>query len=37
VGTSKAAAGAVAALLDGIRRERPEARFVNAASAEIFG
>jgi GDPmannose 4,6-dehydratase len=37
VGTSTAAAGAVAALLDAIRRERPEARFVNAASAEIFG
>ena len=25
------------ALLDGIRRDRPETRFVNAASAEIFG
>ena len=37
VGTSTATAAAVAALLDGIRRERPEARFVNAASAEIFG
>ena len=37
VGTSTAAVGAVSALLDGVRRERPEARFVNAASAEIFG
>ena len=37
VGTSTAAVGAVSALLEGIRRERPEARFVNAASAEIFG
>jgi GDPmannose 4,6-dehydratase len=37
VGTSKAAAAAVSGLLDAIRRERPEARFVNAASAEIFG
>jgi GDPmannose 4,6-dehydratase len=37
VGTSTAAVGAVSALLEGVRRERPEARFVNAASAEIFG
>ena len=37
VTTSTAAVAAVSALLDGIRRERPEARFVNAASAEIFG
>ena len=37
VGTSTAAVSAVSALLDGIRRERPETRFVNAASAEIFG
>ena len=37
VGTSTAAAAMVAALLDGIRLEVPEARFVNAASAEIFG
>ena len=27
----------ISLLLDGVRRERPEARFVNAASAEIFG
>ena len=37
VTTSTVAVGAVAALLDGIRREQPEARFVNAASADIFG
>jgi len=37
VGTSKATAAAVSGLLDAIRRERPQARFVNAASAEIFG
>ena len=37
VGTSKLAAAAASGLLDAIRRERPEARFVNAASAEIFG
>ena len=36
VGTSTAAVAAVSGLLDGLRRERPEARFVNAASAEIF-
>jgi len=37
VATSTAAVGAVSALLEGIRREQPEARFVNAASADIFG
>ncbi len=37
VGTSTAAVASISALLDGVRRERPEARFVNAASAEIFG
>ena len=37
VGTSTAAVAAVSGLLDGLRRERPDARFVNAASAEIFG
>jgi GDPmannose 4,6-dehydratase len=37
VATSTAAVASVSALLDGVRRERPEARFVNAASAEIFG
>jgi GDPmannose 4,6-dehydratase len=37
VGTSTAAVGAVSSLLEAIRRERPAARFVNAASAEIFG
>jgi GDPmannose 4,6-dehydratase len=37
VGTSAFAAAAAAALLDGLRREHPEGRFLNAASAEIFG
>jgi GDPmannose 4,6-dehydratase len=37
VETSTAAVGAISALLEGIRAERPEVRFVNAASAEIFG
>jgi GDPmannose 4,6-dehydratase len=37
VGTSKATSAAVSGLLDAIRRERPETRFVNAASAEVFG
>jgi GDPmannose 4,6-dehydratase len=37
VGTSTAAVAAVSGLLDGLRRERPDVRFVNAASAEIFG
>jgi GDPmannose 4,6-dehydratase len=37
VGTSTFAAGSVAALLEGLRRGHPEGRFLNAASAEIFG
>lgn len=37
VGTSTFAAGAVAALLRALRDEHPEGRFLNAASAEIFG
>jgi GDPmannose 4,6-dehydratase len=37
VGTSTAAVAAVSSLLEAVRHERPEARFVNAASAEIFG
>jgi GDPmannose 4,6-dehydratase len=37
VGTSTAAVAAVSGLLDGIRLERPEARFVYPASGEIFG
>ena len=37
VGTSSFAAAAAAALLDALRLERPEGRFLNAASAEIFG
>jgi GDPmannose 4,6-dehydratase len=37
VGTSSFAAAAPAALLDALRREHPEGRFVNAASAEMFG
>jgi GDPmannose 4,6-dehydratase len=37
VGTSSFAAASAAALLEGIRRARPEARFLNAASAEVFG
>jgi GDPmannose 4,6-dehydratase len=37
VGTSTAAVAAVSALLEGIRTEVPSSRFVNAASAEIFG
>jgi GDPmannose 4,6-dehydratase len=36
-GTSAFAASASAALLEGLRREHPEGRFLNAASAEIFG
>jgi GDPmannose 4,6-dehydratase len=36
-GTSTAAVGAISALLEWLRAERPGARFVNAASAEIFG
>ena len=37
VGTSSFAAAAPAALLEGLRREHPEGRFLNAASGEIFG
>lgn len=37
VGTSAFAAAASAALLEGLRSEHPEGRFLNAASAEIFG
>ena len=37
VATSRAAVAAVSALLEGVRQERPKARFVNASSAEIFG
>ena len=36
-GTSTAAVATVSALLEAIRGERPEARFVYAASGEIFG
>jgi GDPmannose 4,6-dehydratase len=37
VGTSTFAAAASAAVLEGLRREHPKGRFLNAASAEIFG
>jgi GDPmannose 4,6-dehydratase len=37
VGTSTFAAAAAAALLEALRREHPDGRFVNAASAEMFG
>lgn len=37
VGTSRFAAEAAAGLLDALRREHPQGRFLNAASAEIFG
>jgi GDPmannose 4,6-dehydratase len=37
VGTSSFVAASAAALLDGLRREYPQGRFLNAASAEIFG
>jgi GDPmannose 4,6-dehydratase len=37
VGTSTFAAAAPSALLDALRREHPEGRFLNAASGEIFG
>jgi GDPmannose 4,6-dehydratase len=37
VGTSSFAAASVAALLDTLRREHPQGRFLNAASAEMFG
>jgi GDPmannose 4,6-dehydratase len=37
VGTSSFAAASSAALLEGLRHEHPDGRFLNAASAEIFG
>jgi GDPmannose 4,6-dehydratase len=37
VGTAGFAATSVAELLDALRREHPDGRFLNAASAEIFG
>jgi GDPmannose 4,6-dehydratase len=37
VGTTTFAASSIAALLDALRRDHPEGRLVNAASAEIFG
>jgi len=37
VGTSTFAAASAAALLEGLRREQPKGRFLNAASAEMFG
>jgi GDPmannose 4,6-dehydratase len=37
VGTSSFAAASTAALLEGLRRVHPEGRFLNAASAEMFG
>jgi GDPmannose 4,6-dehydratase len=37
VGTSTFAAASAAALLEALRREHPEGRFLNAASAEMFG
>jgi GDPmannose 4,6-dehydratase len=37
VGTSTLSASSTAALLDGLRRENPSGRLVNAASGEIFG
>jgi GDPmannose 4,6-dehydratase len=37
VGTSRFAAESAAGLLDVLRRDHPEGRFLNAASAEIFG
>jgi GDPmannose 4,6-dehydratase len=37
VDTSTFAAASSAALLEGLRQEHPEGRFLNAASAEIFG
>jgi GDPmannose 4,6-dehydratase len=37
VGTSTFATASAAALLEGLRRARPGARFLNAASAEMFG
>jgi GDPmannose 4,6-dehydratase len=37
VGTSRFAAESTAGLLDALRRDHPEGRFLSAASAEIFG
>jgi GDPmannose 4,6-dehydratase len=37
VGTSRAAVESAAALLDALRRDHPEGRFLYAASAEMFG
>jgi GDPmannose 4,6-dehydratase len=37
VGTSTFAAASAVALLEGLRRAQPQARFLNAASAEMFG
>jgi GDPmannose 4,6-dehydratase len=37
VGTSSFAAASAAALLEGLRRAKREGRFLNAASAELFG
>jgi GDPmannose 4,6-dehydratase len=37
VGTSTFSAAAPSALLDALRREHPQGRFLNAASAEMFG
>jgi GDPmannose 4,6-dehydratase len=37
VGTSRFATESAAGLLDALRREHPEGRFLSAASAEIFG
>jgi GDPmannose 4,6-dehydratase len=37
VGTSAFAAASTASLLEDLRREHPEGRFLNAASGEIFG
>jgi GDPmannose 4,6-dehydratase len=37
VGASTFAAASAAALLEGLRRSKPDGRFLNAASAEIFG
>ena len=37
VGTSAFAAASTASLLEGLRREHPQGRFLNAASGEIFG
>jgi len=37
VGTSTFAAASVAGILDALRRDHPPGRFLNAASAEVFG